>query len=318
MPLEMHLRGDDLHFCLIFGVGLTSLRSMPVSLAAPTPRRAAPVVHHIRSPLTRVGLTLASGAAQLVLVAAGQVARRARDGDVAAAVEAPRFLWLRDGVGEELVAEAGTRATIVSIPGLALAGALPATPLGEQMRRTLGQDLSFPAEPDRRVLALVAGLDAERAAGEPGVEVAAGHYLALLLVQLWRMARADLVAHGRAPQGLAERFVLLAGQRLREHLKVADYARALGVSRDRLGSAVRRATGHSPQAYLHLLLIREASELLASTGMPVGQVAFRLGFSDPAYFTRFFTRHRGESPAHFRRTAKAMTAAGDQSYAAWP
>ena len=169
-----------------------------------------------------------------------------------------------------------------------------------------------------RIEALVAGLEAERSGGEPGAEVAAGHFLSLLLVQIWRLARADLVAHGRAPMGLAERFVLLAGQRLREHLKVGDYARLLGVSRDRLGSAVQRATGHSPQGYLHLLLIREASELLASTGMPVGQVAFRLGFADPAYFTRFFTRHRGESPAQFRRAAKARRATGDQSYAAWP
>ncbi|MBA4490304.1 helix-turn-helix domain-containing protein [Paracoccus sp. S1E-3] len=140
----------------------------------------------------------------------------------------------------------------------------------------------------------------------------------LILVQLWRLARADLIAHGRAPQGLVERFVLLAGQHLHDHRGIGDYAAMLGVSRDRLGRAARRTTGLSPQAYLHQLLIREASELLASTGMQVGQLAFRLGFSEPAYFTRFFTRQRGESPAQFRRAARARRARGDQSYADWP
>lgn len=281
-------------------------------------RRSAATVLHVRSPLTSVGYTLATGSAHLVLVAAGQVRLRAGSQEPYLGVDAPRLAWRADGAGDELVAEGGTRATILTLSRLALTGALPVTPLGEQMQRTLGQNLSMPYEPGSRIDTLVAGFEAERKAAEPGADVAMGHYLSLLLVQLWRLARGDLVAHGRAPQGLAERFVLLAGQRLREHLTVGAYARALGVSRDRLGTAVRRATGYSPQGYLHLLLIREASELLADTGMPVGQIAFRLGFSDPAYFSRFFTRHRGETPAQFGRTAKARLAKGDQSYAAWP
>jgi AraC family transcriptional activator of pobA len=283
----------------------------------PSLHRVAVGVQVVRSPLTRVGYRLAPGAAQLVLLEARRV--RLHDGtEDGLTVDAPRLTWRKDEAGADLTAEGGTRATLLSSPGLSLGRALPPKPLGERMRQTFGQDLSFAPEAGGRPRALVAGLDAERTGEEPGADVATGHYLSLLLVQLWRMARADLVAHGRAPQGLAERFVTLAGQRAREHLRVGDYAAALGVSRDRLGSAVRRATGLSPQAYLHQVLVREASELLANSGMPVGQVAFRLGFSDPAYFCRFFTRHRGDSPAQFRRTAQSRRAAGDMSYAAWP
>ncbi len=294
------------------------LAAMPFALHNPADRRASASVHDIESPLTRVGLTLTAGSAVLALVASGRIHIRTDGEEPRQFVDAPRLIWRRDGHNEELVAEGGTRASVVSIPALALIGALPATPLGEQMGRTLGQDLSFALDPDGQMQQLVADLRNERLASEPGADVAGAHYLALLLVGLWRLARADLVAHGRAPQGLAERFVLLASQRLREHLKVSDYARLLGVSRDRLGSAVQRATGLSPQTYLHRALVREASELLASTGIPVGNVAFRLGFSDPAYFTRFFIRNRGQSPLQFRRAAKARRAAGDQSYAAWP
>jgi len=279
-------------------------------------RRSAPSVLRISSPLTRGGYTLAAGNAHFVLVLAGRIELQPRKDARRSLADGPRLLWLAGG--GELVVDAGTRAVLVSLPQLVLTGALPATPLGEQIARTLRQELSLPFEETNRIRAIIEGLEAEHKGGMAGADVAELHYVSLLLLHLWRLARVDLVTHGRAPQGLAERFVLLAGQHLREHIKVEDYARSLGVSRDRLGTAVRRATGLSPQAYLHQLLMREAAELLANTGMPVGQVAFRLGFSDPPYFTRFFNRMSGVSPAQFRKRAKARRAAGDDSYAAWP
>lgn len=287
----------------------------------PSPgRRAHASVQRIRSPLMRVGYGLAPGAAHLAVLQAGAMARRhaAHNGEPGPGIEAPRLLWLADGAGLELVAEAGTRGTLLSIPRLALMRALPATPLGDQMRRTLGQDLSLPHDEPQKLAPLLEGLDGERQSGALGADVAEEHFLALILLQLWRVSRADLIAHGRAPQGLAERFVILAGQHAREHWQVGNYARSLGISRDRLGTAVRRATGLSPQGYLHRELTREACELLANTGMPVSQVGFRLGFSDPAYFNRFFSRQTGASPGQYRRRAKARRARGDQSYAAWP
>lgn len=281
-------------------------------------RRAAPAVQHVRSPLTRAGYTLAAGASHLLLLAAGRADLRPRGEDPRRLADGPRLIWRADGNGDELILQGGTRALLLTLPAMVVSGALPATPLGEQMASTLRQELNLPHDTGGRIGALVDGLEAEQQAEEPGADLAQQQYVALLLVHLWRLARADLIAHGRAPQGLAERFVALAGKHLRDHLRVGDYAAALGVSRDRLGSAVRRATGVSPQLYLHRLLLREASELLANTGMPISQVAFRLGFSDPAYFTRFFIRLSGETPAHFRRHAKDRLPTTDHSFAAWP
>lgn len=291
---------------------------MPTTLPRLPTSRATPSVQRVSSSLTRGGYGLKAGNAHLVLLQTGHVEITSEEEKIALSADGPRVIWRMEAAHGELIAEGGTRAVIVSLPSLLLTGALPATPLGEQMGRTLKQHLSLPLEGTSPMEALVAGLEAERAGKGAGSELAELHYVALLLVHLWRLARADLVTHGRAPQGLAERFVLLAAQHLREHIKVEDYARSLGVSRDRLGTAVRRTTGLSPQAYLHQLLMREAAELLASTGMPIGQVAFRLGFSDQAYFTRFFIRMSGASPAQFRKRARARRAAGDQSYAAWP
>jgi len=64
--------------------------------------------------------------------------------------------------------------------------------------------------------------------------------------------------------------------------------------------AVSRATGLSPQAYLHRRIRRDACELLANTGLPVSQIAFHLGYVDPAYFNHFLTRQSGQCPGKYR------------------
>ncbi|WP_375690879.1 helix-turn-helix transcriptional regulator [Pseudooceanicola sp. LIPI14-2-Ac024] len=289
----------------------------PDSSLAPAARRALPVVSHVRSILTRSGYGLPAHA-HLVLLQTGEVHLRDREGQSIASAEGPRLLWRIARPREELVAEAGTRGSLVAIPELALLRAIPATPLGEQMQRTLGRTLSLPLEDAGPLFTLVEGLAEERARGEPGGEAAAEHLLSLLLIRLWRIARADLVAHPRAQQGLAEGFVILAAQHAREHWRVEDYAETLGVTRGKLGSAVRRTTGLSPKSYLQRELIREACELLANTSMPAGQIAFRLGFSDPAYFTRAFGTHMGMPPARYRRAAAERRVTPPSSFAAWP
>ncbi|WP_319533201.1 helix-turn-helix domain-containing protein [uncultured Cohaesibacter sp.] len=268
--------------------------------------------------MTRVGYGLAAECAHLIVVLAGRVGYRASKSNETKFLDGPRLVWLRDGDCGEIIAEGGTRAAILSFPNVVLAGALSGTPLGDQMRRTLQQQLFLSLESPSKFSTLVEGLEEERRNRKAGSDIAELHYVSLILVEVWRLARSDLKTHGRAPQGLAERFLLMAGQHLREHVKIEDYAKALGVSRDRLGTAVRRSTGQSPQQYLQHLLMKEAAELLASTGMPISQVAFRLGFSDPAYFTRFFIRMSNVSPVQFRKHAKQKQANGDDSYAAWP
>ncbi|MBB95045.1 MAG: hypothetical protein CML68_10630 [Rhodobacteraceae bacterium] len=286
----------------------------PVRPSASPPRRSLPRVLRIQSPLTRVAFAVSPATAHLALVFAGQT----RFAGETAWTDGPRLLWRPAGEASELTAASGSRGMIVAVPTLALMRGLPSTPLGGQMRRTLDQQMSYPLDAPERFTAPAEGLEAERATMAPGADVACGHYLSLLLVQLWRLARADMTAQDPSPERLAERFVQLAAQHLREHWRVSDYATRLGVSRDRLGAAVQRATGRSPQHYLHRQILNEAQTLLATTGMPVGQIAFRLGFQDPAYFSRFFLRMSGETPAAFRRAARSRPRAGEDTYAAWP
>jgi AraC family transcriptional activator of pobA len=86
--------------------------------------------------------------------------------------------------------------------------------------------------------------------------------------------------------------------RLRE--PVAVHATALGVSETALRLACARVGGLSPSAMLDERAMLEARRLLLYTDMTVNQIAWSVGFEDAAYFSRFFTRHAGQSPRRFR------------------
>ena len=63
-----------------------------------------------------------------------------------------------------------------------------------------------------------------------------------------------------------------------------------------------RSVGMSPKAYLNRRLNQEAIKLLIRSDAPVKEVAFKLGFADEFYFSRFFKKLNGTPPAPYRRS----------------
>lgn len=99
---------------------------------------------------------------------------------------------------------------------------------------------------------------------------------------------------------LVERFTAQVEEDYRQHRSLSDRARRLGVSVPHLTRLCRRVTGRSASGIVQERLALEARRHLAYTSMTVAEIAFGLGFEDPAYFTRFFTRHVGVSPRAYR------------------
>ncbi|MCW0002101.1 helix-turn-helix domain-containing protein [Pararhizobium sp. YC-54] len=93
----------------------------------------------------------------------------------------------------------------------------------------------------------------------------------------------------------------LIHQHFRSHKPASFYAHALNVSPTHLNRIVKQLTGASTQALINGKLIDEAQRELLFTQVPVQEIGFRLGFSDPAYFSRFFLTRTGLSPRQWRR-----------------
>ncbi len=130
----------------------------------------------------------------------------------------------------------------------------------------------------------------------------------LLLVATARLAadrRRDEA--GRDGQGLSPDLRLLArlrpmiDERFSRHWPVERYAAALGVTPGRLNAACRRVTGLSTLQLVHARLMLEARRSLIYTSHGMAEIGYALGFEDPAYFSRFFTKREGRSPQAFRR-----------------
>ncbi len=88
---------------------------------------------------------------------------------------------------------------------------------------------------------------------------------------------------------------------------MADYARELAVTPPtHLSRVMRAATGRPASAAIEERIIREARRNLAFSNLSVQEVAYHLGYNDPAYFSRVFARATGgQSPRAFRRALEA-------------
>jgi AraC family transcriptional regulator, transcriptional activator of pobA len=128
-------------------------------------------------------------------------------------------------------------------------------------------------------------------------------WLSVLLGQALRLSQELLrpadASLSRSRQ-LVTRFRNLIESGFRSNLSIPEYARALRVSEARLRSACLSAAGQPPIQLLHARILLEAKRQLVYTVAPVTEVAYTLGFDDPAYFTRFFTRRVGVCPRRYR------------------
>jgi AraC family transcriptional activator of pobA len=146
---------------------------------------------------------------------------------------------------------------------------------------------------------------------------AAGHdtaveaLLAIVLVEALRL-RTDAERESHTPPGpqalLVARYRQLIEAHFRAHPTVERCAAELGVSAGRLRAACRAVTGAAPGRILQIRLALEAQRAMRYSDMSIGEVAHALGFSDPAYFSRFFARECGAPPRDFR----SRTAAGSR------
>lgn len=80
-------------------------------------------------------------------------------------------------------------------------------------------------------------------------------------------------------------------------------AEHLNVSQRYLSDMLRSLTGMTTQQHIHLHLIQKAKELLSSTAMTTGEIAYRLGFEHPQSFNKLFKQKTNMTPAGFRGSA---------------
>src|SRR5271155_144848 len=90
-------------------------------------------------------------------------------------------------------------------------------------------------------------------------------------------------------------------ERLDGSILLSDLARECGLSVGHFTRAFRKTFGKSPYRWLLERRIDRAKGLLATSELPIADIAIQSGFSDQATFTRAFGRIVGDSPGRWRR-----------------
>lgn len=89
-----------------------------------------------------------------------------------------------------------------------------------------------------------------------------------------------------------------------EDLKIEELAEAVHMGRTVFYGKIKALVGMSPSDFLRRLRMQRAEELIARSKMNFSQIAFRIGFSDPKYFTKCFKKETGMTPSEYRQQAQ--------------
>lgn len=82
---------------------------------------------------------------------------------------------------------------------------------------------------------------------------------------------------------------------------VADYADILGVAPKTLSNKFNRLELTQPNDIIKDRIMLEAKRLLGYSTLSVKEIAYQLGYEDPAYFNRLFTNKVGDTPSNFKK-----------------
>jgi AraC family transcriptional activator of pobA len=172
-----------------------------------------------------------------------------------------------------------------------------------------GRAIAVPAGEGGRLDAAFAALSAEtRRPPDPYAADVVRHLLSTILLWAERWydaARTERRDADDADVQLHRHFAERLEADFAAHHDAAHYAAALAVPGSALSRALVTVTGRSTKELITERVMLEATRLLRFTDLTVGEIAFRVGFGDPLYFSRAFKRHTGRAPLAYRTAARA-------------
>jgi AraC family transcriptional regulator, transcriptional activator of pobA len=252
--------------------------------------------------------------AQCVVVSAGGGVLEVEGEEIA--FTAPWFVWIPTATVHGFRFDTGTEGHVLTVSDDVVASSLARAPEGEALAALVLRPAFGEARSEEEIgismPAVMQAIARETELPRTGVAAALQAHLVLLLIAVRRMRTlSDLTTNlGDRRAAAFRRFRAHVERGFRRQESIDEIARTLGMSRAQLYAVTMQAVGKSPLRILHERMILECKRELTYSAQTIGQIAYELGFTDEAYFSRFFTRHAGMSPSAFRKAKrKAYTRA---------
>jgi AraC-like DNA-binding protein len=120
-----------------------------------------------------------------------------------------------------------------------------------------------------------------------------------IVYRLLTGAQAGRMRHLATDGGRVHR-VVRAVEKLRKDfdkpLRIERVAKQLGMSTSGFHAHFKAVTAMSPLQFQKSLRLQEARRLMLGENLDAGEAGYRVGYEDPAYFSRDYKRHFGEPP----------------------
>ncbi len=99
-----------------------------------------------------------------------------------------------------------------------------------------------------------------------------------------------------------EKFLQSLMEVVEEHIDDTEFnvsvlCKKTGTSRPQLYRKLQALTGQTVHDFIRTVRLKRAAQLLESGQLPVAEVAYRVGFNDPQYFSRCFKKQFGKPPS---------------------
>jgi AraC family transcriptional activator of pobA len=158
-----------------------------------------------------------------------------------------------------------------------------------------------------RLTELCVCLNEERVLSREGFRLAMNSYLALIAVEVGRLATRREPSTVHFGDAIVERLVGLIESHFRNQRILAFYAARLAMTPDHLNKHVKRVTGVTAGWLIRQRVLTEAKRQLAFSNQPINEIAYDLAFADPSHFVRSFRKDTGLTPRTFRERAGRLT-----------
>lgn len=112
----------------------------------------------------------------------------------------------------------------------------------------------------------------------------------------------ELKSRNQAHVDVINKARLRIRESLESSLTIQQVAEELGVSYSNFRKLFKEHTGLSPAIYQQDLKLQHAKELLSTTNMSVKEIAYRLNFDSPDYFSAKFKAKTGRKPSDLRNS----------------
>lgn len=119
--------------------------------------------------------------------------------------------------------------------------------------------------------------------------------------RIWKQTHEIQTDEGKQELEFIRQFAQLVEWNFTTKHTVSEYADLLNITPKLLNKRITKFSKDTPNDLIKQRIILEVQRLLAHTRLSVKEIGYKLGYEDPSYFIRLFSKQTGLSPQQFRK-----------------